>query len=39
MFEDFRNKADFVSWNAIQTACLRHEQSAEMMKSKSHNQV
>ncbi|CAF1708216.1 BnaC03g53970D [Brassica napus] len=30
MFEDFRNKADFVSWNAIQTACLRHEQSAEL---------
>ncbi|CAF2047232.1 pentatricopeptide repeat-containing protein At3g53360, mitochondrial-like [Brassica napus] len=32
MFEEFRNKADSVSWNAILTACLRHEQPAEVLR-------
>ncbi|KAJ4895737.1 Pentatricopeptide repeat-containing protein [Raphanus sativus] len=32
MFEDLRNEADSVSWNAILTACLRHEQPAEVLR-------
>lgn len=32
LFEDFRNKADSVSWNAILTACLQHEQPVEMLR-------
>ncbi|ESQ45154.1 hypothetical protein EUTSA_v10010938mg [Eutrema salsugineum] len=32
IFEDFRNKADSVSWNAILTACLQHEQPAEVLR-------
>ncbi|EOA25387.1 hypothetical protein CARUB_v10018718mg [Capsella rubella] len=32
IFDDFRNNADSVSWNAILTACLQHEQSVEMLR-------
>ncbi|CAH8353112.1 unnamed protein product [Eruca vesicaria subsp. sativa] len=32
MFEEFRNRADSISWNAILTACLRHEEPAEMLR-------
>ncbi|KAF8091769.1 hypothetical protein N665_0436s0032 [Sinapis alba] len=32
MFEDVKDKADSVSWNAILTACLRHEQPAEVLR-------
>ncbi|KAL1195815.1 Pentatricopeptide repeat-containing protein [Cardamine amara subsp. amara] len=32
IFEEFRNNAGSVSWNAILTACLQHEQPAEMLR-------
>lgn len=32
IFDDFRNNADSVSWNAILTACLQHEQPVEMLR-------
>ncbi|CAH2064233.1 unnamed protein product, partial [Thlaspi arvense] len=32
MFEDFRNKADSVSWNAVLTACMQHEQPSEVLR-------
>ncbi|XP_010504096.1 PREDICTED: pentatricopeptide repeat-containing protein At3g53360, mitochondrial [Camelina sativa] len=32
LFEDFRNNADSVTWNAILTACLQHEQPVGMLR-------
>lgn len=32
VFEDIRNNADSVSWNAILTACMQHNQPGEVFK-------
>ncbi|CAN8268121.1 unnamed protein product [Cochlearia groenlandica] len=32
MFDDVREIADSVSWNAVMTACLQHEQPTEMLR-------